>query len=251
MFGEVTWDPEYYNETLPSANSTFEISLRLDYFNRTADNSDEGKLVKLDETDSVPASWGVFALKIEGKHIKGSKPHNVTITLMANVKGSAAKNETGTVNVLVDRHTTPDIELSKGPDHDDLVIALPVVFGTIILIAVGLFLWNRKTRRIQLGNIMSRSARGRAGYTGRSARDIINRNGRKDDVGIALEPTRTGGYRDDVDNGYGRPRGDSDLGSLTAASPTVGGFGQAHTYGGENAFREELRRQDELRRNER
>jgi hypothetical protein len=246
----VTWDPEYYNKSVPS-NTTVEVSLRLDYFNRTAENSDEGSVVKLDETERVPASWGLFALKITGDYLKGYRPHNVTITLMTNEKGSAAKEESAIVNVLLDKHRRPDPELSKGPEHEDLIIALPVVFGTIIFIAVGLCIWNRKTRRIQLGNIMSRSAR-KGGYTGRSARNILNRGGaggRKDDAltGIPLEPREhVSEYRDDP-----RSRRDSDLGSLTG-SPTSPAFNQTTTYGGgrDNAFREELRRQDEQRRNE-
>lgn len=258
----MTWDPEYYNKTIPLSNSTseIEISLRLDYFNRTSENSSEGEMLKLDETDTVPASRGIFALKIKGEHLKGYRPHNVTITLMTNTRGSSAKNESTSVKVVMDKHRLPDPDLSGGPDHDDLVIALPVVFGSIILIAVGLFLWNRKTRRIQIGNIMSRSAR--KGYTGRSARDLLNRSGGRKDDGIPLqhrEPIFE--YRDDFDShpagavgtdSRRHQRYDSDLGSLAGASPTTPGFGRATTHGGEgNAFREELRRQDDLRRNNR
>lgn len=166
---------------------------------------------------------------------------------MTNDKGSAAKEESASVNVLLDKHHTPDPELSTGAGHDELVIALPVVFGSILFIAVGLFLWNRKTRKIGIANIMSRTRR--HGYTGRSARKLLNRV-RKDDGmgGIPLEPREhVTEYRDNPADGR-RPRRDSDLGSLTG-SPTEQAFGQAPTYGGrDNAFREELRRQDEQRR---
>jgi len=253
----VTWDPEYYNNTdipIPK-NGTLEVSLRLDYFNRTRENTEEGELVKLDETERVPAHWGVYPLKIEGKHLKGFRPHNLTITLMTNVQGSADKNKSTALNVGVDKHRLPDPELSHGPNNRDLIIALPVVGGVIVFLLIGICLWNRKTRRIQLGNVMSRS---RHGYTGRATRKLFNRSGGaggrgaaglKDD-GIHLE-TRDPvfEYRDHVP-----PPGirrDSDLGSL-AGSPVTPDFDhQTRAPGGGNAFRDELRRQDDERRNQR
>ncbi|KAF4125193.1 hypothetical protein GMORB2_4032, partial [Geosmithia morbida] len=178
----VTWDPDYFNETTVSANATVEVSLRLEYLNRTAEkeapdysDTDDWETegwAKLDQTKPVPAEWGYYPLYISSKYFKGPKPHNITVQLVVGSNGSEVLDKTGSaIPLVLDKHSPPD----DGPTeikHRDLVIALPVVFGSIFFMVVGVCIWNRKTRRIDLGNIMGRS---RKGYTGRKTRRLFSR----------------------------------------------------------------------------
>lgn len=129
---------------------------------------------------------------------------------------------------------------SQVPKGQTLVIALPVTFGAIALLVVGLCLWNRKTRRIQLGNVMSRSRRG---YTGRRTRNLLNRKNDGIQLGAPVSPPVD--YRDIPE----RPRRDSEaLGSLSG-SPVRAHFEEQDTTGGRrNAFRDEVGRQERERR---
>ncbi|KAG9256065.1 uncharacterized protein F5Z01DRAFT_536558 [Emericellopsis atlantica] len=255
----ITWDPDFFNKTDKPGNVTYEIAVRLDYLNRTTEkeapdynNLEEWRdeqYEKLDETDRVPADWGFLPLKIEKKYLQGPRPHNITLQLMVGTHGNKGLNETGPALPLVfDYHQRPDQD-PETYEHRDIVIALPITFGLLIFIAGGVFLWNRKTRRIQIGNIMSRSR----GYTGRKVRGVFGKNlGRDGAAGaIRLEERETQGeplyvYSDVVPEAPRRHiRRDSDLGSL-AGSPVTPDF-RDNSEGG-NAFRDEMRRQDEERR---
>ncbi|KAJ6443006.1 hypothetical protein O9K51_04185 [Purpureocillium lavendulum] len=252
----ITWDPDYYNSTgllKPTGNSSYEVALRLEYLNETSK-----EMVLLDTFERVPAAWGFRAWNVDRSLLKGKRLNNVTMSLHASIKGSyEVSNKTLAVPLAITDpdldHTTP----SPVPKGDTLVIALPVVFGTIALLVVGLCIWNRKTRRIDLGNIMSRSRR-RHGYDGRRRRrDMFRRGGgagakdngiQLDDGPISPPPAD---YSDDLPPAGGRyHRRDSDaLGSL-AGSPVDPSFERQGTTGGpgRNAFRDEVARQDRQRR---
>jgi Ykl077w/Psg1 (Pma1 Stabilization in Golgi) len=129
------------------------------------------------------------------------------------------------------------------PKGRDLYIALPAVFGFIILCVCGGFIFNRKRRQIGLGNIMGR----RKGYgVGKSRRQRLGL-GRKSGA-IQLreqELTAEGQYRDTPVEQHARVpehrRNDSDgLGSLVG-TPTEEG------PSGGNIFRDEMRRQERER----
>lgn len=247
----MTWDPDFYNQTDLPGNSTRQVAVRLDYLNRTTDKSspdygDDSKaeFVKLDETDRVPAEWGFLPLKIKGSYLKGSEPHNITLTLMLGLQGSSDLNETSeAIPFVLDYHRPPGDE-GHHVENRDLIIALPVTCGSIVILCVAVCLWNRKTRRIQLGNIMSRS---RHGYTGRKARRMFTR-GKKNDAAIRLDEHQSAPLYEYSDHAPPQmPRRDSDLGSL-AGSPITPTFRDQDPAGGNNAFRDELRRQEEERR---
>lgn len=245
----VTWDPDFYNHTAggSAGNNTLEVAVRLDYLNQSSN-----EMLKLDTFDRVPASWGFWPFKLEDTHLKGNRINNVTITLLSSLKGSNDKTKSVALPVALTRPGLDQYTSAGGSTRQNLLIALPVSLGGCALILIGLFLWNRKTRRIQLGNIMSRS---RHGYTGRRHRGLF-RKGPKDN-GIQLDaaplapdsPPPTDSYRDECD-APGRPRRDSDaLGSL-AGSPVDPSFERQGTTG-RNAFRDELRRQEDERRGQR
>ncbi|KLP02986.1 uncharacterized protein Y057_9789 [Fusarium fujikuroi] len=231
----VTWDPDYFNKTKSSDNSTLLVTARLDLYNRTSE-----KWVKYKEfTDSaVPAAWGYWPFDVKQDYMKYS-PYNISITLYSNSNNSLEKTKSSSLYLNLNDQNFPEKSHEKLPEGQTLTIALPVVFGSLFLLVVGGFLWNRKTRRIGLGNISSRS---RHGYTGRAKRRIFGAR----DNGIQLDTSvpPPGEYRDAPQ----RARADSDgLGSL-AGSPVDPTFPQQGTTGGRNAFRDEVRRQEEERR---
>ncbi|KPM40620.1 hypothetical protein AK830_g5972 [Neonectria ditissima] len=229
----VTWDPDYYNKTKDNTTAT-EVSVRLDYLNTTS-----GELKELHKLDRVPAAWGFSPLKIESKYLKGYGDHNITLTLYSNANGSAMKTKSTAMWVQLSKVKLPKNEDTPPIDGDTLTIALPIVFGSLVLLIVGVCLWNRKTRRISLGNIMSRK---RAGYTGRKQRRMF---GRKDN-GIQLD-TRATPLSPEYRDAPTRPRRDSDSLDSLANSPVEPTFHQQGTTGGRNVFRDEVQRQDRER----
>lgn len=244
--------------------------MRLDYLNRTSEkeapdysNSDDFEdhdFVKLDQTKPVPADWGVYALKISKKYLKGPRPHNITLTLLGGDSQSDGVDKvTDPIPLVLDQHRAPAEDDNK-IENRDIVIALPVVFGSIIFLLIGICIWNRKTRRIDVGNIMGRSNRG---YTGRRVRRLFRGGDKHGDPrgellgagSIRLEDRAHTSplyeYSDYTDPTAPPPppppgRRDSDLGSL-AGSPVTPGFRDEDTSGA-NAFRDELRRQEDERR---
>ncbi|UKZ75495.1 hypothetical protein TrVFT333_003181 [Trichoderma virens FT-333] len=228
----ITWDPDYYNKTsVPKSNSTYEITVRLDYLNRT---SNEWVKLKTFDDQRVPASWGFWPLQVKSDMLQGEKLNNISITLLLH------RPARGICTPGLPENPEPQV-----PKGHTLSIALPVAFGCIIFIVIGLFLWNRKTRRIELGNIMSRS---RHGYSGRKTRrnNIFRSN--KDAGSIQLhnadDHLNDGEYHDaPIPN-----RRDSEaLGSL-AGTPIHENFERQGTTGSRNAFRDEMARQNQERR---
>ena len=200
--------------------------------------------VKLKDYDRVPAAWGFAQLKVTSSLLKGHKINNVTISLLSSLKGSGVKTESTALPVALTQPGFPVNPAPKAPQGETLTIALPVALGTVFLLVVGLCIWNRKTRRIQLGNVMGR---GQRGYTGRRAR---GRMMARKDPGIRLNahplsPARVAADHPDYTDEAPRPgvdRRDSDgLGSL-AGSPVDETFQQQGSTGS-NAFRDEIERQ--------
>lgn len=238
----VTWDPDYYNKTSFKTNTTYEITVRLDYLNRTSN-----EWVKLESFDDnrVPASWGFWPLKVKKDYLMGEKTNNITITLLSAPQGSNDKNSSIALPVVFQKPALPQNSKTELPTGHTLSIALPLAFGCFVFIVVGLFMWNRKSRRIELGNIMSRS---RHGYNGRKARRNIFHS-RKDVGSVQLHNADDHLADGDYHDAPIPARRDSEaLGSL-AGTPIHETFDQQGTSGGHrNAFRDEMARQNQERR---
>ncbi|KAF4949885.1 hypothetical protein FSARC_13354 [Fusarium sarcochroum] len=230
----VTWDPDYFNKTKSTDNSTLMITPRLDLYNTTSKSWEKYK----EFTDSaVPAAWGYWPFDAKKEYMKYS-PYNISLTLYSNSNNSLEKSKSSSLYLNLIDEDFPEKANEKAPTGRSLTIALPVVFGSILLLLIGGFLWNRKTRRIGLGNISSRS---RHGYTGRAKRRIFGAKDNGIQLDTAMPPP--GEYHDAPQ----RVRADSDgLGSL-AGSPVDPTFSQQGTTGGRNAFRDEMRRQEQER----
>lgn len=152
---------------------------------------------------------------------------------------------------------------SKGklPQGAALYIALPTVLGLLAVCGVGTCLWNRHHRRILLPNVMGRNYD--VSKTGRSRLGLKKKGGK---AAVANERIQLmerelqaegGEVYHDLPDPADRPRRDSDaLGSLVG-TPTEerrmefgrpgAGDGAGRTPATGNAFRDELRRQEDAR----
>ncbi|GAB0136202.1 hypothetical protein EsDP_00004514 [Epichloe bromicola] len=231
----VTWDPDWFNKT---SNKTRFVSLRINYFNETTGEKSDRDILE----QWQPARYGFLPFKVEGRHLRGHSSNNVTLQLVGHeIQNTTAPTmDTVELPVVIAKAPLDPTPPSHAPKGQTLVIALPVTFGAIALLVVGLCLWNHKTRRIQLGNVMSRSRRG---YTGRRTRNLLNRKNDGIQLGAPVSPPVD--YRDLPE----RPRRDSEaLGSLSG-SPVRAHFEEQDTTGGRrNAFRDEVGRQERERR---
>ncbi|KXH34715.1 hypothetical protein CNYM01_06139 [Colletotrichum nymphaeae SA-01] len=261
----VTWDPA----VLIKGNKT-NVNVKIQ--GKSVNGTTVGDIVLNADTDTTnPASYGYYAWTVSSSLIPAGQD-NATIELLMSytVDGTAQDAITGP-QVLVAKRPEWHPEAAKMPKGAELYIALPTVFGFIIICVIGGCIWNRRTRKIGLGNIMSRSRHGygvgksRAQRLGAKVRQSVFHGGRKDH-GIQLrqreispdgyvyrdEPLpdqqqrqHTGGLNTNG-GGLGHARRDSDaLGSL-AGSPVSATFPHHEPQGG-NAFREEMRRQERER----
>ncbi|KAJ4164328.1 hypothetical protein LMH87_006005 [Akanthomyces muscarius] len=239
----LTWDPEHYAD---KSNESYALTVQVKQQNRT---TKEWVFLSDFDNTQVPAKQGYFPFAVNDGLLDGHDSNNITVTLQRRLNNTIGNPDDVTTEypLIVAKFKYPAKAPNNGATGHTLTIALPVVFGTILLLVVGMCLWNRKTRRIQLGELMSRTSK--RGYSGRSERrrrmfgsgaatdadhDIQLGNGFPDDG-----PE----YHDAPANGARRHRADSDgLDSLTT-SPVHGSFQQQGTTGGRNAFRDELDRQ--------
>ncbi|KAK2023789.1 hypothetical protein LX32DRAFT_644241 [Colletotrichum zoysiae] len=253
----VTWDPT----VLIKGNKT---NVHVKIQGKAVNGTTVGDVVLNDDTDKTnPAAWGYYAWNVDGSLIPSGQDNATIELLMSYTIDNIAQQDITGPRVLVVKRPQFHPQPTKIPKGAELYIALPTVFGFIVLAVIGGCLWNRSTRKIGLGNVMSRSRHGygigkaRAQRLGARVRQSVF-HGRKD-RGIQLREREMdlGGdgyvYRDEPLPGQrpaGRPRRDSDsLGSL-ADSPTSTHFQDQDVRGaggGGNAFREELRRQERER----
>lgn len=215
------------------------------------------------KSDKMAASWGFWSLAVDSALMQGGSATNISVQMAAvNASGLTSQIVSGPT-ILVTNPPTYHQTAATLPTGAALYIGLPTILGFVVVCAVGTFLWNRKHRKINLGNIMSR---GRHGYgVGKSARSRMGLGkARKDKLAaervelMQREVAAGGGqvYRDDTPTHIDIPRRDSDaLGSL-AGTPTEDRRMDFHRPGTRegrerpppagadgNLFREELRRQ--------
>lgn len=236
---QVTWDPAYYS----GKNST--IIIQADYVNK----SQEALGTKPFSSPETKTGWGFVPMLVEKSWLQGYSSNNLTLYIM-NLDNTVDQSATSlqgpniTVTNKPVNYYHPD--KTKTPSGQSLYIALPTVFGFILVVLVGGFFLNRKHRQIGLGNVMGR----RKGYgVGKSKRSRLGL-GKSRAGAIKLrnqELTSEGEYHDapaltdrDVEqNLSAHRRRDSDgLGSLVGTP----------TDERANYFRDEMRRQEAERR---
>jgi hypothetical protein len=181
---------------------------------------------------------------IDKDWLQGLSSNNITLWINPYNPINGEANSLGGVNLEVTNKPAEYYRQPKTPlpEGQSLYIALPTVFGFIILCVCGGAIYNRKHRKIGLGNVMGR----RNGYgVGKSRSQRLGLRKKKDGA-IQLreqELTAGGQYRDvplpdERNPTHGHARADSDaLGSL-AGTPTEERAGY---------FRDEMRRQEQNR----
>ncbi|KAI1459934.1 hypothetical protein F4805DRAFT_36721 [Annulohypoxylon moriforme] len=243
-----TWDPTYF--TAP--NTT--ILVQGNYLNETTGEVTDQAF----ESPKWLASWGFWSYTIETSLLKHQSAKNITLQLATTNATVGASTIIKGPRILVTNYPVYQPDTGKSIDKTALIIALPTVFGLIAVCVIGTCIWNRKSRHIGLGNIMSR---GRHGYgIGKSSRSRMGfgKDKAKANERIQLmerEVEANGGevYRDVPEI----PRRDSDaLGSL-AGTPTEDRRMDFHRPGSRdqrdrsrpsrNVFQDELRRQQNER----
>ncbi|CAK7567653.1 MAG: hypothetical protein SEPTF4163_005620 [Sporothrix epigloea] len=290
----ITWDASFF----ASAPNT-SVIITGNFFNETTG----AVTTQAFSSDPMVAAWSFYSWNVD----KALLNRNIRISLSYIASGNSSTHVIGpivTVANLPPYQSPP----TKPPTGAALYIGLPAILCFIALMLIGTFYWNYRTRRIDVGNISSRSrfgklgglskGRSRGGYgIGKSRRQrvgAVNLDS-KDAIDLqnreaARHAAGTGGssFHDDNDDGFddfgmawsktnvgrqssspyadsprdkagsraapGRPRRESDsLGSL-AGTPTDEQFhdahqpqtitpGQASNGSTGNAFRDELRRQ--------
>ncbi|KAH8679845.1 hypothetical protein BGZ60DRAFT_467851 [Tricladium varicosporioides] len=227
----VTWDTSF----LTTKNAS--VALLVNFVNQTGG-------IQAFQSPSTPNAYGFFSWTINKDWLKGLSSNNVTLIFAPlNPLANEPKTYTGpTLRVTNKPSEYYRQEPTKAPKGQDLYIALPTVFGFILLCIVGGFFLNRKHRKIGLGNVMGR----RKGYGVGKSRTQRLGLGKKKGGAIRLQEQalpHPDQYRDaPMENGDRHKfhaRADSDdLGSL-AGTPR-----EERT----NYFRDELNRQDQARR---
>lgn len=240
-----TWDTSFF------ASPNTSILVQGNYINETTGEVTDQAF----QSPKWSASWGFWSYKIEDSLLKFQSSKNISLQLATlAVNGSSSEILKGpTVMVSKIPSYTPDT--GKSVDKRALIIALPTIFGFIGLVVLGTCIWNRKSRKIELGNIMSRGRHGYGiGKSGRSRMGLGKREKANERIQLMEREVQADGgevYHDLPD----RPRRDSDaLGSL-AGTPTEERRMDFHgpgardqrdrPTGDRNVFRSELRRQDD------
>ncbi|KAI1765076.1 hypothetical protein GGR53DRAFT_491468 [Hypoxylon sp. FL1150] len=239
-----TWDTSYF--TSPNTS----ILVQGNYVNETTGEVTDQAF----QSAKWSASWGFWSYKIEDSLLKYQPSKNISLELATlAVNGSSSEILKGPT-IMVSRIPSYTPDTGKSIDKRALIIALPTIFGFIGLMVLGTCMWNRKSRRIEIGNIMSRGRHGYGiGKSGRSRMGLGKREKANERIQLMEREVQADGgevYRDLPD----RPRRDSDaLGSL-AGTPTEDRRMDFHgpgardqrdrAAGDRNVFRSELRRQD-------
>lgn len=210
----VTWDTNFFTQKNGS------VIIQVNYVNTTGG-------VQAFQSPITVNAYGFYAWTIDKAWLQDKSSNNVTLFMMLlNPQADQPQNIRGPTLEITNRpkdyYRQPKTQAPKG---QSLYIALPTVFGFILLCVCGGYIINRKRRKIGLGNVMGR----RNGYGVGKSRSQRLGLGKKNTGAIKLrdqELTADGQYRDrPADNEDGRratghARVDSDgLGSL-AGTPT-------------------------------
>ncbi|KAI0810032.1 hypothetical protein GGR55DRAFT_647727 [Xylaria sp. FL0064] len=249
-----TWDPDYF----AAGNQTVQIIGN--YVNKT---TGEVRTESPAFNSSYTLSrFGFVSIPITSKQLLYQGSQNISLSLVAVVDGERVEKQGP--QIIITTRPGPVADAHHGlPKSAAAYIAVPLVFGLIIAAAIATCQYNRHHRRIHLPSVMGRNYK--VGKTGRGVRSRLGLGSRKKAAKaneriqlMEREIQAEGGdiYRD-LPDPASRPRRDSDaLGSL-AGTPTedrhfeIGrpgaGVGRDQSPATGNAFRDELKRQDNER----
>ena len=256
----VTWDPAVFSNGNGTAGANTTTVKVVGFYNTLADQTDEAF-----SSSMMAAAWGFYQWPVTPDLLttRGRSAAAITLRIAALPHGAAQVRWLAGPTVTVTYSPTPPPSQAAVPAGPALYIGLPVILGFVVLMLTGTCAWNRRHRRIGLGNIMSRGrSPGGNGYgvgVGKSRRQrLLGPSARNKEQQVAIRLMERGVvvdgdgqlYRDDVDvDTARRPRRDSDdLGSLAGTPTTERHFDLSRPVvatgaGGGNVFREEIDRQ--------
>ncbi|KAL2756967.1 hypothetical protein ACRALDRAFT_1075711 [Sodiomyces alcalophilus JCM 7366] len=170
----VTWD---WSLPILKSNTTqkFKIKILGHSLNATTDDVVD-EVLNPDLERLKPVKHGFFPWHVSGKIIpKGQENVTVRLTMQRFLDDEVFDEDAigadiagPTVLVRREKKMPPRTSSGKLPDGHELYIALPTVFGFILLSVFGGFIWNRRLRRIGIGNVMSTSRPGQGDRTSRA-----------------------------------------------------------------------------------
>jgi hypothetical protein len=227
----VTWDPDYY-----TINSS--IRIELNYANTSGNGGDS-----VYTSPTVPNAYGYVTIEMQKDWLQGKKRNNLTLYIVEldptpDARASILGGPTISLTKEPTKHYPPPPH-TKVPNFLGLILGLPIGLGVIFLILCGLCVFMRKHRKISVGSIYGKKARGYGIGQSRIQRLGGSRKG-KGAIRLGGIDKRTGlpydQYRDDPSDsrqGHGR---DESLGSLVSE-----GYNESERTRG-NVFRNEVQR---------
>ncbi|KAF2460456.1 hypothetical protein BDY21DRAFT_369466 [Lineolata rhizophorae] len=145
----VTWDASMF-----PTNSTVRIALNF------ANDTERQAF----QTAKLPKEYGYTAIEMKESYLQSFDRFNLTF-LLRNYAADADADSSWFDGPLVQlqhrppRHYEPQT-VNKNPDKLSLIIALPLVLGSLFIVVCGLYFGMRKQRKIGLGNIMGKRNKG-------------------------------------------------------------------------------------------
>ncbi|KAI9839574.1 MAG: hypothetical protein M1819_002200 [Sarea resinae] len=235
----VTWDADAF-----PLNST--VTVELNYANASKGGANAYS------SSQIRNSYGYTTIKMDKAWLQGEDSNNLTFYLVElnpapNSKPNIVEGATIMLETPSPSHYPPTPK-TNAPNHLGLVVGLPVTLGFCALVVLGLMIGMRRTRHIGLGNVMGRRNKGYGIGKSRRQRMRGGKNGaiqlNEHEIEPVLAADPLGDEFDDHNMPPRRPghaQHDS-LGSLVA-SPTVPDYSDNAAPRGQNAFRDELNRQ--------
>ncbi len=163
----VTWDPAFFHNAKANENATLVKIIGFYATNETkipATGPPSGKEEEAFTSDHIAAGWGFYQWQLSDSLLKAQSAGEVNITLriVALPKdGQAAQWLTGPTVTLRYKPKKEKPPKRTGTDEHALYVALPTVFGAVMLVIVITLFCTRKARRIEIDDIVAR-ARNRA-----------------------------------------------------------------------------------------
>ncbi|KAK0748289.1 hypothetical protein B0T21DRAFT_389201 [Apiosordaria backusii] len=181
----ITWDPAFFSHGHTDMKANHTVKIIGFYLTPESDTH------QAFDSGEISCAWGFYQWPItqdlinanplwnekpgnKDKHFKANTPTTITLRMAALPEdGSAAEWHQGpTVQIIKPKKIPNKSDGRKHPADDQvLYVALPTVSVFVLLIVVSTLCCNRGVRRIDLGNVMSRSRRSERGTVGRNRRD--------------------------------------------------------------------------------
>lgn len=141
----------------------FKIKILADLVDTTTDEYGP-EVLNPDPKNHMRVGYGFFPWKVtNGIILDGYDNATVRLRMQRFLDEEVYGDDIIGPTVLVRRQIKPSVHHHGGiPQGAELYIALPSVFGFILLVVFGTLCWNRNIRRIGLGNVMSSSRHGKA-----------------------------------------------------------------------------------------